>query len=157
MDRHHGDTIQQQTVGGHFRRGPLRSLAAFALSLIVIFGSGGISVVAQAGDTAFSDKRYVSELSDLEVLVRGDFVIMATGSTRYAYGEAEIINMATPESFFSGSVLADVGFFDDTDTPAATLEFIKNDMYLVMDSFDVLREGPHGYSCMEFRHRISGR
>ena len=150
MDRCHGDTIQQQTAGGHLRRRPLRSLVALALTLIVIFSSGGTSVAAQRSEAAFSDKRYVSELSDLEILVRGDFAILTTNFQRHTYGEADLVNIATLESFFSGSVLVDIGFFNDPDTATATLEFIKNEISLVMDSFHVLREDLTGTPAWSF-------
>lgn len=107
-----------------------RVMMTLALACIGLFGAGVSGVSAQS--TAAQGDTYVSELSDLEVAVAGDFVIDETELQEYEHGEGELVYIDGPTAFLQ------VSFFDDTDEPAETVELFNEGFASEMDTFDVV-------------------
>lgn len=110
-----------------------RAAMVTVLALIGLFGVGTSQAAAQRG-TATEDS-YVSELSDLEVTVAGDFGIDEIEHQQYEHGDGEIVYINLPTAFLQ------IAFFDDDDEPEETVELFNESFASEMNSFDVLDEG----------------
>lgn len=111
----------------------MRVVIIAAVALLSHASTGAIHAGAQ-GSMATEDS-YISELSDLEVAVDGDFIISETELQEYEAGEGEIVYIDSP------TALMRVAFFDDADEPEQTVELFNEGFASEMDSFEVLDEG----------------
>lgn len=103
------------------------------VALATTLGTAAGPVAAQG--TSSSGDSYVSELSDLEVEVFGDFEITDTQLQSYPEGEGEFVSIESPDA------LLQVAFFDDTDEPESTLELFVDAFSVDADDFEVIQDG----------------
>ncbi len=113
-----------------------------ALVGMIVLGTSVLRGAAQ-GSTATQDS-HVSELSNLEVAVAGDFRISGTELQEYEDGEGEVVTID------SLTALVEVAFYDDPDAPEQTVELLNDAFSSEMDSFEILDEGVDGDRAWSF-------
>lgn len=111
----------------------MRLVCFLMVALVTTLGTAAGPVAAQG--TSASGDSYISELSDLEVEVFGDFEITDTQLQSYPEGEGEFVSIESPDA------LLQVAFFDDTDEPESTLELFVDGLEADSDEFELIQDG----------------
>lgn len=101
----------------------------FNLAFAVVGGAAPASVIAQSSPT-IDEGSYVSELTDLDIEVGGNFVIDEVETDSYSGGESEVMYIEGDFSFLT------LAYFDDEDDPEVTRDLFLSGFETEMDSFE---------------------